>query len=410
MSIFNILDIKYTKDDARVFDPLQTGSKDGRGEYNDNLRYPIDLGTADKGHYILFTIFEQEDTAFRGTSESGRSIGQDDIKRILDTAGPGSTTGDASRLVTDGAKKLGLLGDDYMKQEFGVNFSGVLDKAKQTIISQGSFGQEVISFSEGVAKGTSETINRLSSITGENFLRRIRKITESIALYMPDTLLFNYNQSYNDVSMYQGKFGMAAVGASALSQMQGADAKKIGELVGTNMSAFLSNAIGTKLGAAGSAIAASAFGGVQNPQLELLYIAPNFREFQFDFMFYPRSQKEAREVFKIINSFKFHQSPEVKSGSAGFFLIPPSMFNIEFYYQGMENPNLPKISDCVLTGISVDYAPTGWASYEIPGSTTNVEGGTGTPVGTRMTLSFKETIIHTKATHTKGNTNERVNR
>jgi hypothetical protein len=95
MSIFNILDIKYTKDDARVFDPLQTGSKDGRGKYNDNLRYPIDLGTADKGHFVMFTIFEQEDTAFRGTASEGKSIGQQDIGRILSTAGPGSTAGDS---------------------------------------------------------------------------------------------------------------------------------------------------------------------------------------------------------------------------------------------------------------------------------------------------------------------------
>ena len=56
MSIFNILDVKYKKDDPQVFDPLNAGKVD-RGRYNDNLRYPIDLGTADKGHFVMFTIF-----------------------------------------------------------------------------------------------------------------------------------------------------------------------------------------------------------------------------------------------------------------------------------------------------------------------------------------------------------------
>jgi hypothetical protein len=410
-SLFNLTDIIYKKDTSQVFDPLATGSKSGRGDYTDNLRYPIDLGTADKGHFVLFTIFEQEDTAFRGKAISGTSTGQNDISRILSTAGPGSTSGDGSRIVVKESKDFLKLADEGLKSTTGVSFSGSVEEGKKFLISNGGkTGENIVSFSEGVAKGTSETLNRINSITGENFLRRIRKISESIALYMPDSLLFNYSQSYNDVSMYQGKLGLAAVGASALSQMNGADPNKIGELVGTNMSAFLSSALNTKLGTAGSAIAASAFGGVQNPQLELLYISPQFREFQFDFMFYPRSEKEAREVYKIINSFKFHQSPEIKPGTAGYFLIPPSMFNIDFKYNGKDNPNLPKISDCVLTGISVDYAPNGWAAYEVPSKTEPGIGNTGTPVGTRMTLSFKETIIHTKATHTQGETNQRVNR
>jgi hypothetical protein len=228
---------------------------------------------------------------------------------------------------------------------------------------------------------------------------------------MPDTLAFNYNQSYTDVSMYSGKFGQAAVGASALSQLKsGMSVEQIAKLVGSNMSPFLSAALSNKLGAPGSAIAASAFGGVQNPSLELLYTNPSFRDFQFDFMFYPRSEKEATEVYNIVNDFKFHQAPEIKSGTAGFFLIPPSMFNIEFYYNGKLNLNLPSISDCVLTSISVDYAPNGWAAYEVPGQVYPTEGATGSPVGIRMTLAFKETIIHTKATHTRGNSNERINR
>ena len=114
----------------------------------------------------------------------------------------------------------------------------------------------------------------------------------------------------------------------------------------------------------------------------------------------------------FVMSFKFHSAPEIKPGTAGFFLVPPSVFNIEFYYNGEKNPNLPLLSDCVLTGIEVDYSPNGWASYEVPGKNSPDVGGTGAPVATRLTLSFKETVILTKGLHQpdQKNYNSRVNR
>jgi hypothetical protein len=132
-----------------------------------------------------------------------------------------------------------------------------------------------------------------------------------------------------------------------------------------------------------------------NPQLELIYQGTGFRSFRFSFMFYPRSKKEAEEVLGIIDSFTFHQAPEVLSSSFGRYLVPPSEFDIKFYCNGKENPNIPKMTTSVLTGISVDYAPSGFASYE----TLLMEperGGTGMPVAIRMDLSFKETEIITK--------------
>jgi hypothetical protein len=99
---------------------------------------------------------------------------------------------------------------------------------------------------------------------------------------------------------------------------------------------------------------------------------------------------------KIINKLKFHQAPEIASRTGGRFLIPPSEFDIEFFYNGFENPNIPKVSTCVLESIDVDYAPNGFSAYEVPGELGPVEGGTGMPTGIRMSLQFKETQIITK--------------
>ena len=116
-------------------------------------------------------------------------------------------------------------------------------------------------------------------------------------------------------------------------------------------------------------------------------------------MFYPRNEKEATEVQKIIHKLRFHQAPEIDSNSQGFFLIPPSEFDIKFYYNGKENINIPKISTCVLTTIDVDYAPNGFSAYEVAGETYPSTGRTGMPVGIRLSLGFKETEILTKANY-----------
>ena len=114
-------------------------------------------------------------------------------------------------------------------------------------------------------------------------------------------------------------------------------------------------------------------------------------------MFYPRSQREAREVIDIIEMFKYHQAPELLNGTYGRFLVPPSEFDIQFMYNGQENENIPKVSTCVLTNVDINYAPTGtFAAYETADSNSPTKGGTGMPVGIGLDLSFTETEIITK--------------
>ena len=69
---------------------------------------------------------------------------------------------------------------------------------------------------------------------------------------------------------------------------------------------------------------------------------------------------------------------------------------IEFYYNGIRNPNIPNISTCVLSSIDVDYAPKGFHTFESPKDTTPKYGSTGMPFAIRMSLGFQETDIMTK--------------
>ena len=113
-------------------------------------------------------------------------------------------------------------------------------------------------------------------------------------------------------------------------------------------------------------------------------------------MFYPRSEKEASDVLDIIDLFRYHQAPEIMTSSYGRYLIPPSEFEIEFYYGGQLNPNIHSIGNCVLTDIALDFAPNGYQSYETLGLIPQ-KGKTGMPVAIRMDLSFQETEIQTKS-------------
>jgi hypothetical protein len=354
MALFNLTDIKFNRETRGPLNPIVSS------EYQtDILKYPIDIGTNyDKGHYMVIYINQQENTAeeFRRNSSN---VDEPTVLRV--------------------SREIGQRrGATNISQTGGV----ALQEARK-------LGRRVD------IEGGAETEKRLQG----NILRRISRTTDAIALYMPDTLNFTYNQSYSDVSTFDalGKFGTLAAGAASFLDninSRGAQPNQT-----TNLSAFaLQLARDTNVFGAGNAatLGLAAFGVASNPGLELLYTSPSFRSFRFDFMFYPRSQREAKEVMKIIKKLKFHQAPEIASRTGGRFLIPPSEFDIEFFYNGFENPNIPKVSTCVLETIDIDYAPNGFSAYEVPGELGPVEGGTGMPTGIRMSLQFKETQIITK--------------
>ena len=332
MSLFSFANISFGSKERKVGVDTNLGLK--RDYALDLYRYPIDLGSADKGHYMVFHINKQSRSKLsNNTVNDNPTVIQNRIDYGIKSPATylmGALTGDANK--------------------------------------------------------------------GLSFTRTITRISDTVALYMPDTVTFQHQQGYTDV----GLTGLLAAAGSVVSQgssiidnlknLSGADRLKA--LAG-NLSPMIANYI--KDNPALSAGFTALTGTVVNPMLEMIYSTPSFREFRYDFMFYPRSEKEAVEVQNIINRFQFHQAPEIESEGEGFFLIPPSEFDILFYYNGQINPNIPKISTCVLTNIDIDYAPNGFASYETQGEVGPKRGRTGMPVAIRMSLNFKETEIMTKS-------------
>jgi hypothetical protein len=392
MALFNLTDIAYKKLDSSGW--INNPNNKSLNEYGPNLlRYPSDLGNTDKGHYMIIHVHVQDKTSYVSNLDRNDPKSQIQKNREGLQAQTGATNlGGAGRMVVD--KVTDLLGQvagtgrDIINKFVPESYSSAIADNVKNLPPEG-----LKEFAAGFAEGVGQ-------IDNSNFLRTTKRTTDSIALYMPDTLAFTDEQTFSQLAMGGENAALAAAGVSILSDAASGDkfdARGLGKNASPFIGDFIANRLSPLLGENSTRAAlATLFGAVKNPQLELIYSSPEFRAFAFEFMFYPRSEKEAEEVQKIVQRLRFHQAPEILTGSAGYFMVPPSEFDIEFYYNGEVNPNIPKISTCALTSISIDYAPNGFRAYEVPGVNSPKMGSTGMPVAMRVNLSFRELEIMTK--------------
>ena len=263
---------------------------------------------------------------------------------------------------------------------------------------------------------------RMDFLTNQNFRggvnRRVRtsnptrtlrqkryKSKDTCFLYMPHKINNLSLQSYDTPSMLfasiLGQSATSLMGAvkSAFSGEEGSGGEAMDELkrvMGSLGPIAMRKAIGALDSVASivgmdtelEAAATQLLGQAINPRKELVYNSPELRTFEFSYEFYPRNLKESQMVEAIIKLFRFHSSPSL--ANQGNFLVPPSIFEIKFYKRDTntvaENPFILKMRDCVLTEVNVDFTPNGNFSAF----------GSGAPVATTMSLTFKEIDINVK--------------
>jgi hypothetical protein len=362
-------------------------------------RYPQDLGTASfgRGHYIIFHVLQQRQSQYK--TPNNPTGGEATSNYALDARLRGPSA----------FQNAGELLEEFYKFSSPTQTTNTTNSERSDIPILGPV-LNGLGVANGLIKegfGPNGQLRELGkNIAKPEFVRTIEKSSQAIALYMPDSLNFVQGQGYDDIS--PGNTFMTALFAGGKSVYDSIAAynkegskmspNTLGKNLATNMSPFVASFLGNfldKMGGqgAGRLLAAAGTGMVTNPMIEVIYSSPSLRQFRFDFMFYPQSYQEGLAVQKIIQSFQFHQAPEIApNNTSGYFLVPPSEFDIEFYYNGKENVNIPSISTCVLTSMDVDYAPNGFTAYEVPGQDLTY-GGTGMPVAIKMSLDFKETSI-----------------
>ena len=318
------------------------------------LRFPTALEEKNLP-YVLFKIFE---------TQTGKTEGETTLSRQSFAGG----VQDALDKAIIGSMAAGRLANGMTAGAAGV----VANKAVDLV--------DAAANKLGVTDFVSQTKESLKNFS---LSRNTEQLKRAIALFIPDGgVTASYDQNYNEISLTGTPGGLGML-AQAMAKTSGkletvdsmvieATASKIADMLpGIKSSQDLTNLL-----------IFSTTGQAINPQLEILYGSPKLRTFTFDFRLIPKNANEAYTINEIISDFKFFSAPEIPAGSTGRYFIPPARFEIEFYHHDEPNTNLFKTKQCVLTNMSIDYAPNGYASHS-----------DGAPVETRMQLVFQETTI-----------------
>lgn len=212
--------------------------------------------------------------------------------------------------------------------------------------------------------------------------RAQKRLKTAIALHVPNQLQIRYGMQWGEQDT--AAMAMAAAAAGQTEEVAKAlkgksNNKDVGGLAG---------AIATNLALSKGPFAAAnsvATGLAANPKKEQVFSGVDFRTFQVEYNFFPRSATEAENVQRIIKQFKYHMHPEFKDAN-NFVYIYPSEFDIFYYQNGKENLNLHRHTSCVLTEMSINYTPNG--------AFTTFDNGMPTQINVQMT--FRELALLTK--------------
>jgi hypothetical protein len=362
-----------TKAGEKLNDLAQMGAKrtsfSENNQYRvDNLSYPIDL----------LTTADTEKYSRTGSSQYGNNyvvfyINIDSSSKLLkdqDELYGNKTVSDFTP-----ADKTRLAGQNITKgqAQTGSAIEGAIAGGAIKGDTTGAAGGASLNFI-----GTEVIATQTAS-----FSKQMKRLQAAIALHTPNNFVARYSANYEDTgtSAFQmamrggediARAVMGGVKDGNVSDDVSADAKAIGAAISLNT-------IGGK-------DAISAISGLAvNPKKEQVFRGVDFRTWQFDYQFFPRSKQEYQNVQNIIYMFKLHMHPEYKDAN-NFLYIYPSEFDIVHYNGVDENFNLPRHTSCVLTDLSINYAPQS--------QFTSFENGIPTQINIQMT--FKELVQMSK--------------
>lgn len=370
-----------------------------KGTYGTTLvMYPEDLMAEEMNpygkNYVVFYINVHSESALL------KKEGVNTVKGAV----PPRLAGDQDKLNLNGTAVTGVAtvtaGTVAYKAGIGESITNVIKKATgvlggtasegaETVLeAAGAVGDAAIAGLAGAAVATS-----IGGVKGE-----VKRIDTAIALHMPTDLSIKYGVSWETTTAAAAATAAFIAGAEGLA---GAieDAVKAPFTDKTLGDAMASGGAGLRIGASaitgatlqipGVGEVASKYSGIAaNPKREQIFKQVDYRTFTFSYSFFPKTKEEAEKAKQIIYLFKLHMHPEYKQDSFNYLYLYPSEFDILYYHGSQENMNLHRHTSCVLTDMTVSYAPQGlFASFE-----------DGTPVQINVQLTFKELATLSKET------------
>ena len=335
----------------------------------ERLSYPMNVqNNYQNGHYMLFYVNVQDKTKYKYTN------------------GPSDkSTNAALKGLSEKEQRYIELQSIRSGPKTGAKDAGTGDSSYYKAVGEDKFGNAIMAKRDANSAGERKT--GVSSA-----FNNTHRITDSVAMYLPpsveDTTTANYNDSKTGIAGFLVATGVAA---------QGGDAAKIAKSLVAGTEGILGDMAAKSIGAVaelagaegGEALVKKAFGEADNPYMEVLFDSMSLRTFTYNFNMAPRSEKEAYEIQRIIQLFRFHMAPELRPG-INRYLGLPSQFDIHYMFLSRdgsttENNYYNRVATCVLQDCKVNYTPNGVKSFE--------DGG---PTATTMSLTFKEIELLTK--------------
>jgi ribonuclease HII len=181
----------------------------------------------------------------------------------------------------------------------------------------------------------------------------------NVSLYVPE------NVSLNQTANYEMTSGIGAIMAKG-------DAS-VGELVGMGIETITREASNMLLNNLGEARAQFQKGVASNASRYQLFNGIEFRQFQFQYKFVAKNEKESQEIEKITKVFRKHMLPDFAEGKVGFYTIP-DIFEIEYILSSANGSltTLHKFKPCALTSCEISYGGDGSFGLFFDGKPTNV--------------------------------------
>lgn len=324
-----------------------------------------------------------------------------------------------------------------------------LEKAKETGGGTGSGASGRLAEKIPYVKEANDILQNLQTYISPS----LTELKGKVSLYMPSTMTVNYGahwEQYDLANAAVWKFDVGTGQAVMKAIEGGGDAaekakkaydeareqklgikdtvKKVAGAVGHEITsnddlAETALYLAKKFGNSDLLSAAEQyFGRSINPQTMLGFKTNDFRTFTLDFVMTPRNKAEADAVVGIVNALTYASTMSCQGGSRA--LKYPSMVQLKFMSpadgvlsdtfaqvaktitsvtglpaingvlgvtSAEENQRIFKFDKMVINSVSVDYSPNGWTAFS-----------DGTPVQTRLAITFTEWALPTRERMEKG--------
>ena len=343
------------------------------------LQYPLDIQSrTDLGHYMMFYVNIPNESSYSKYNSQNKA----------DKHGGNEDSGPT---------------EHDNKYENNPTYSAIMSEkafSKKTAAGGSGISKDGKSWKPGE---TDKVIGRKShqgTAAGTIGVKRTKRTTDSIVLYMPPALINNTAALYKEVEL-GGNLGEAAGRIAKLqSRGEGLSMGVVAEGIrgfSGQMAAMMERSL-MKIGSqiiGGDMLAAydKISNRAMNNFLETTFTGVGFRKFSYNWKFSPKNPKEVIEVNNIIKTFRFHMLPELpKDVRFGRYYVVPSEFDIFYMFRGDENQWFNKLVTSVLVNMDINYTPNQYQTFR------PIDGYTGAPpTEIDMKLDFMETKLITKA-------------